>query len=1120
MMTNIRIFIVITTAFSLLLGSSVYALTTSAGTMYSTSTVSVTTAPDYFKDSNVLYVGESIKFDFNFEITSLGSDIDEVNSAKARIEWSADVFDQTKCETLGAGMTIDTSGSVDIECEITLEPIMSQVLVNFSYGIYFVEVDNTAGTTTVTNESVYFRTIDLRPATFPHSPQNLLYEGGNQEVILSWEEPVSNGGSPITGYKVYRATGSQTPQSIIMKDPSDFTHQDTTVTNGVEYTYSIKAVNDKGESPSSNSVKVTPAGIPSAPENLQATAGNGNVILTWDTPNDGGSAITGYKIQVVSEGSTRVAFTPNSPFTDTGLTNGESYTYSIKAVNANGDGASSSPVSRTPTGNAFAPQNLQYIEGDGKVTLTWDAPSNNGGSAITGYRIIRNDGTSNTSILQTDLVNLEYIDNGLTNGQSYTYSIKAVNANGDSPFSNSVSAMPSGVPFAPTNLVANAGDGQVTLTWDAPNNGGSDITGYKIIRNDGTFDISFISTDLVNLVYTDTGLTNGESYTYSIKAVNANGDGASSSPVSRTPTGNAFAPQNLQYIEGDGKVTLTWDAPSNNGGSAITGYRIIRNDGTSNTSILQTDLVNLEYIDNGLTNGQSYTYSIKAVNANGDSPFSNSVSAMPSGVPFAPTNLVANAGDGQVTLNWTMPSDNGGSDITGYKIIRNDGTFDISFISTDLVNLVYTDTGLTNGESYTYSIKAVNANGDGASSSPVSRTPSGRPFAPQNLQAIEGDGNVTLNWDMPSDNGDLITKYNIYRGSGSDPIANTTGLNYTDTGLTNGEEYTYYIEAVNANGEGFDSYTVKATPSGVSSAPVNLQASSMNGQVALNWTMPSDNGGSSITGYMIFRNNVNLTSIIGFISVSTYNDSGVINGESYTYCIKAINSNGDSPCSSSVSVIPATNSSAPENLQATAGYGQLTLTWDAPSDNGGSSITGYMIFRNDVYLTTIGGLMYTNGGLVNGESYTYHIIAVNTAGDSEPSEPVSITIGAIPSAPENLQATSGDEQLTLSWSTPSSDGGSSIHGYKIYRNNVHIGTTSFLTFTDTGLTNGQSYLYCVSAINNNGDSPCSSPIDAIPSAPETSPTSSANFQFLPAVVILLFIISLRVLRNSKKRKNN
>ena len=935
-MTNIRIFIVIMTAFCLFLGSSVYAETTSYGTEYSTTGIDISSQSDYFEDSKVLYVGESIQISFSFQVTSLGTGVTEVNSAKARVEWSADVFNQppTTCETT-TGMTITTAGAVNIACVLTLNSITSQTLAIFSYGIYFKE-KKTGFADQETNESVYSQTIDLRPATVPHSPQNLQYDEGDEQVTLTWDKPVSDGGSDITGYNVYRDADSTSIGNTM--DLTGLTYTDTGLTNGQEYNYSIKAVNDKGDSPYSNSVSVTPTGFPSAPENLQATAGDGQVTLNWDAPNDGGSAITGYKIQVESEGSTRVAFTPNSPFTDTGLTNGQAYTYSIKAVNANGDGVFSSSETRTPTGNAFAPQNLilKYTGGDTEVTLEWEVPSDNGGSLITGYNVYRADGSQPPQSITNNRPGLTYIDSGLAYEESYTYSIKAVNDKGDSPYSNSVSVTPTGFPSAPENLQATAGDGQVTLNWDAPNDGGSAITGYKI------------------------------------------------QVVSEGSTRVAFTP---------------------------------------------------------------------------NSPF--------------------------------------------------------------------TDTGLTNGQAYTYSIKAVNANGDGVFSSSETRTPTGLPKAPQNLQAISSNGNVTLNWDEPSDNGGTtITLYNIYRGSsGSGPIANTTGLEYNDTGLTNGEEYTYYIEAVNDNGESFASYTVKATPTGLPSAPVNLQASSMNGRVDLNWSTPSSDGGSSITGYMIFRNNVNLTSIIGFISVSTYNDSGVINGESYTYCIKAINSNGDSPCSSSASAIPATNSSAPENLQATGGDEQLILTWDAPSDNGGSVIiTGYMIFRNDVYLTTIGGLMYTNGGLVNGQSYTYHIIAVNTAGDSEPSEPVSITIGDIPSAPENLQATSGDEQLTLSWSTPSSDGGSSIHGYKIYRNNVHIGTTSFLTFSDTGLTNGQSYLYCVSAINNNGDSPCSSPIDAIPSAPETSPTdtssSSANFQFLPAVVILLFIISLRVLSNSKKRKNN
>src|SRR2546421_3222621 len=138
-------------------------------------------------------------------------------------------------------------------------------------------------------------------------------------------------------------------------------------------------------------------------------------------------------------------------------------------------------------------------------------------------------------------------------------------------------------PYAPTNLVATAGNAQVGLTWQAPgSNGGSAITNYKIYRGTTSGGKTLIATIGNQLSYSDGGLTNGVTYYYQVSAVNNVGEGPRSNEASATPTapaGPPTAPQGLGASPGDATVTLTWSAPSSNGGSPITNYRIYR--GTS-----------------------------------------------------------------------------------------------------------------------------------------------------------------------------------------------------------------------------------------------------------------------------------------------------------------------------------------------------------------------------------------------------------------------------------------------------------------------------------------------------------------------------------------------------------
>src|SRR3989440_149570 len=534
------------------------------------------------------------------------------------------------------------------------------------------------------------------PPTPPSAPQNLAATGGNAQVTLTWKAPASDGGSPVTNYKIYRgvAPGSET---LLTTVGNVLTYTDSAATNGVTYYYQVSAVNSPGEGAKSNEASAAPSAPPpppsppSAPTNLVATAGNAQVGLTWQAPgSNGGSAITNYKIYrgTSSNGETLIATIGHQlSHSDGGLTNGAKYYYHVSAVNNVGEGLRSNEASATPTAPATppgAPQGLSASPGDATVTLTWSAPSSNGGSPITNYRIYRGT-TSNGETLKTTIGNvLTYTDTTVTNGVTYYYQVSAVNNVGEGPRSNEASATPSAPPppptppSAPTNLVATVGNAQVTLTWQAPaSNGGSPITNYRIYRATTSGGETLKATIGNLLSYSDAGVTNGVTYYYQVRAVNAAGEGPRSNEASATPTAPATppgAPQGLGATAGDATVTLTWSAPSSNGGSPITNYKIYRGT-SSNGETLKATIGNvLTYTDTTVTNGVTYYYQVSAVNAAGEGPRSNEASATPSAPPppptppSAPTNLAATAGNAQVTLTWQTPASNGGSPITNYKI--------------------------------------------------------------------------------------------------------------------------------------------------------------------------------------------------------------------------------------------------------------------------------------------------------------------------------------------------------------------------------------------------------------------------------------------------------------------
>ena len=392
----------------------------------------------------------------------------------------------------------------------------------------------------------------------------------------------------------------------------------------IAVTINVSDVNESVSPPSdtktpSQITRSTPATVPNAPENLTATPGNAEVTLSWDAPDDdGGSAIEDYEYKVDSgewvstEGTT-------TTYTVTGLTNGDTYEFRVRAVNDAGNGAESEPISATPTTVPSAPLNLEGVRGNAEVTLSWDAPDDDGGSAIEDYEYKVDSG----EWVSTEGTTTTYTVTGLTNGDTYEFRVRAVNDAGNGAESEPISATPTTVPSAPLNLEGVRGNAEVTLSWDAPDDGGSAIERYEYKVDSG----EWVSTEGTTTTYTVTGLTNGDTYEFRVRAVNDAGNGAESEPISATPTTVPSAPLNLEGVRGNAEVTLSWDAPDD-GGSAIEDYEYKVDSG----EWVSTGGTTTTYTVTGLASGQIYGFRVRAVNDVGPGAESAPVSIAPATV--------------------------------------------------------------------------------------------------------------------------------------------------------------------------------------------------------------------------------------------------------------------------------------------------------------------------------------------------------------------------------------------------------------------------------------------------------------------------------------------------------
>ena len=523
--------------------------------------------------------------------------------------------------------------------------------------------------------------------------------------------------------------------------------------------------------------------VPSAPRTLTATAGNSQVILNWTIPSsNGGSTILEYIVTRNPGNVTTPTGSTATSRTISGLNNGTSYTFSVKARNTIGTSGSSDSVSATPISpNPSAPTITSVTASDRQVTVNWSAGATNG-STISGYRIERSENqTTWTSAASATSGETSKLVTGLTNGSTYYFRVFTLSNAGDSGASATSSAIrPNVTPGTPTGLNVTVGNASASLSWTAPtSNGGSAITSYNVISSPvgGTVSINFAARTA-----TVSGLTNGTDYIYKVTATNAggtniSGTSAESGSVTVRPNVTPGAPTGLNVTVGNASASLSWTAPTGNGGSAITSYNVI-SDPSGGTIIINS--VERTATVTNLTNGTPYTYRVTATNAggtniSGTSAASGSVTVTPFTVPSFPTNVRATSRNTQATVSWTAPN-NGGSVITSYSVTSSPGHYQLT--TADGSTTTVTFSGLTNGTAYSFTVLAINNAGSSNASNPSAPIiPIGPPVTNKKI-AISNDGKVVA---LSSSSYSDISKGRVYVYELS---YNQTAYNWTPLGLS------------------------------------------------------------------------------------------------------------------------------------------------------------------------------------------------------------------------------------------------------------------------------------------------------------------------------------------------
>ena len=788
------------------------------------------------------------------------------------------------------------------------------------------------------------------------APDSLTATAGDREVTLNWKKAVDGA---ITGYQLrYGESGTELPEWGAIDDSGPNTIDKTVpdLTNGCEYTFELRAVKGTIHGASSR-VTATPGN--SAPGKLKAAQEGNTVVLTWSAPLNDVASVEAYEVHYQqSRGGSGIITTASTAtrWVDVDASyRGPRITYRVRAQRGSQYSAWSNRVSIDFVSPPSAPDSLRATRGDGEVTLLWADPEDPG---ITGYELRYEESTAAlpetwSEMADSDSSTTEYTVQGLTNGTEYTFEVRAANGAGPGDAS-SVTSTP-GPPAAPNSLKASAGDEEVLLEWDDPDD--VSITGYQARYGPTNTSLpewsdehNIDGSNAGTTRHPATNLTNGTEYTFEVRATNTAGPGDASSVTSRP--GPPAAPDSLMATARVGVVGLAWADPHDGG---ITGYELRYGDDDGSLpawSVISgsSDTTTSHPVPD-LINGTLYTFEVRAANAVGAGD-SSRVKAIP--VPAAPVRLEATAGDSSVTLTWADPEDDG---VTGHQLRQGDSTTVQTAVWSDIPDsasnmMRYVVQALTNGTLYEFELRAKAGSGDdvvyGDASGAEACPQPPQPAAPGNLTATPGNMEVRLTWDDPGD--DAIYRFEILHrpsdaeteewSSAFEEGANVT--THTVEALTNGRKYTFRVRAwrrVGAKAQVGNSALAMATP--VPAAPVNLSAAAGVRAVALSWTDPGDDG---ITAYQIRHGDSTTVLTADWRNTAVTTSDTVRNltsGKKHTFEVRAQAGvvHGDSS-SAMATPVPA----RPGNLRALPGDTKVTLRWNDPNDNG---VNGYQIRHGD-----------------------------------------------------------------------------------------------------------------------------------------------------------------------------
>lgn len=813
-------------------------------------------------------------------------------------------------------------------------------------------------------------------------PMNVRAEALDARVKLAWDAVAG-----CDKYRVMRSLVPGGPYSAVA-NPAETGWTDSDVQNGTAYHYVVRASNAAGKGPHSTEVRALPMAPPAAPGGLSAVAGNARVLLSW-TPVAGASVYVVRRAEAAEGPFHDLASTPGATLVDVTVLNGRTYHYQVGASGPGGSSPAGATASAAPVAPPAAPAEFRATAEVGRIRLGWSPVP-----GAEGYHIRRGEFPLEALAPLATVAQPALDDDTAEPGTPYHYAVSAFNAGGDGPLSDGVHATAkTAPPAAPAGLKGTGAGGRARLEWPETER----ATGYILRRASDPAGPFEAVAHLHETSFRDDHAAPGATWHYSVTAVNEGGESPPSAAVAVVPVAPPPPPAGLRAAASGGQVALTWEpAP------AAERYVVRRAPEDDGPWSELAAVGGTAYIDATVEPGRRYGYRVASANDGGEGEPSAPVSAVAlSPAPAAPATLQALPGNARVQLSWEAAD--GALDYFVRRASAAEGPF---VLLATVPGTRYADESAANGVLYFYAVSAGNPGGESAPTPPVAATPIAPPGAPGGVTANAGGGQVRLDWDpVPGAEG-----YVVWRAGDKDgepaAVAHVRETTFTDTKVVDGTTYLYSLIAVNSSGDSPASHLVSATPRSAPPAPAGLTGTTGDGQVSIRW-----DAADGAAAYRVKRasNREGPYETVGQVETTSFSDTGVVNGTTYFYIVRAVSPAGKSPYSARLRATPRAKPPAPADVAAVLRDGSAVLSWKAVD-----KAQGYRIQR------AVGDADFALAGTTRQTAWTdkgpadpatrWRVTSVVNGAESDPSAPVT---AAAPEAAPTAPSTDTDQVPTL-----------------------------------------------------------------------------------------------------------